>query len=159
MRCYRRPAPKSPMMPHARALGYARRALDFVDSADISVPAVARLSERAADIGARGGDAAIVARARRVVVTRDAGRALRSYRLALLAIDAADAMRRGDMQNAAELALRARQRPFHGRDLSIVTLIEADALAALGQRGRADTLYKQSRAPAAFLAGASARSR
>jgi len=135
-----------------RALGYARRALDFVDSADISVPAVARMAERAADIAARGNDAATVARARRMVVTRDAGRGLTSYRLALLAIDASEAMRRGDMKTAAELALRARQRTFHGRGLDIITLIEADALAALGHPDRADLLYRQSLAPAAFLA-------
>lgn len=134
-----------------RALRYAIRALDFVDSADISIPAVARLAERAADIGARGNDQTIVARARLLVVTRDAGRALQSYRLALLAIDAADALRRGDMKTAAELARRSRQRTFHGRALDIVTLIEADALAALGERIRADSLYHEARAPGAFL--------
>jgi tetratricopeptide (TPR) repeat protein len=134
-----------------RALGYARRALDFVDSADISVHAVARMAERAADIAARGDDPATVARARQIVVRRDAGRGLPSFRLALFAIDAAEAMRRGDMKTAAELALRARQRTFHGRGLDIVTLIEADALRALGYLDRADTLYRQLRPPAAFL--------
>lgn len=134
-----------------RAVGYATRALDFVDSADISVPAVARIVERAADIGARGNDSSIVSRARQIVVARDAGRGLPSYRLVLLAIDAVEAFRRGDMIVAAERAHRARQRTFHGRSLDIITLIEADALASLGERDRADSLYRQAHAPEAYL--------
>jgi DNA-binding SARP family transcriptional activator len=134
-----------------RAVGYAMRALDFVDSADISVHAVARIVERAADIGARANDSTVVSRARRMIEARNTGRGLTSYRLALLAIDAGDAFRRGNMEVAAERAHRARQRTFHGRSLDIVTLIEADALASLGDRIRADSLYRQAHAPAAYL--------
>jgi DNA-binding SARP family transcriptional activator len=134
-----------------RAVGYATRALDFVDSADISVPAIARIVERAADIGARAYDPVVVSRARRMIVSRDAGRGLSSYRLALLAIDAVDAFRRGDLDVAADRAHRARQRTFHGRSLDIVTLIEADALASRGEHTRADSLYRQAHAPEAYL--------
>lgn len=135
----------------SRALGYAARVLDFIDSADISTPAIARMTERAADIAARGGDSSIVARARRIIVDRDAGRGLPSFRLALLAIEAAEAFRRGDMVIAADRALRARHRTFHGRGLDVLTLIEADARWALGQTTRADALYGEAHAPEAFL--------
>jgi DNA-binding SARP family transcriptional activator len=134
-----------------RAVGYAMRALDFVDSADISVPAIARIVERAADIGARGNDSQVVSRARQMLLLRDAGRGLPSYRLALLTIEAADAFQHGDMEVAADRAHRARQRTFHGRSLHIATLLEADALAAVGDRDSADSLYRQAQAPAAYL--------
>jgi DNA-binding SARP family transcriptional activator len=138
-------------MTRRRAVGYAMRVLDFVDSADISVPAVARMVERAADIGARANDSSVVSRTRRMLTTRDAGRGLRSYRLALLTVDAADAFRLGDMAAAADRAHRARQRTFHGRALHIAALIEADAYAAMGQQMRAESLYVEAHAPGAFL--------
>jgi hypothetical protein len=55
------------------------------------------------------------------------------------------------MAQAAELARQARQRTFFGRSIEIVWLIEADARAAVGQRALADSLYRDSRAPSAFL--------
>jgi DNA-binding SARP family transcriptional activator len=134
-----------------RALGYARQALDFVDSADLSIPAVARIIERAADISARGGDLASVQRARGTIVKRDDGQRFQSYQLTLLSIDAAIAFARGDFRAAAALARQSRQRSFFGRSGEIAYLLEADARAASGELALADSLYRDSRAPLAFL--------
>ncbi len=120
----------------------ARAALVWVGHADLSAPAIARLTERAAELASRAGDTALVAEARRMVVGADAGRRLPSFRLALLTIQAADAFARGDMRSAAELADESRREMFFGRALAPILLMEADARAALGERDVALALYR-----------------
>ncbi|HET7585434.1 MAG TPA: BTAD domain-containing putative transcriptional regulator [Gemmatimonadaceae bacterium] len=119
----------------------ARDVLAWVERADLSAPAVARLTERAAELAARAGDTAGIGAARQVLVRADAGRGLPSYRLALLTVRAADAYARGDMRPAAELADESRRQMFFGRALAPLFLLEADARAALGEHALAGELY------------------
>lgn len=127
----------------ASAAAAARDALAWVADADLSAPAAARLAERIAELSARAGDSVTIAATRRLLETRDAGRKLGSYRLALLAVDAAAAFARGDMKNAARLAQASRQGMYHGRSLAHLALLEADARAALGETAAATELYRQ----------------
>lgn len=127
-----------------------RRAVSWLDSADLSPPAVARLAERAADIAGRVRDERMLASLQRLLRDRDAGRGLRSYRLAGLTLDACAAFARGDLRGAAQFANAARQGMFFGRSLATIMLLEADAWAALGNRQRADSLYRFLAAPRSF---------
>src|SRR5207253_8953336 len=121
----------------AKAAAAAREVLAWTEAADLSAPAVARLTERTAELAARADDRITIAAARRLLERRDAGRHLPSYHLALLTVDAAAAFARGDMLTAAAFAEAARQGMFHGRSLAHIALLEADARAALGQRDAA----------------------
>ena len=123
----------------ARSL--AREALTWIEHADLSAPAYARLIERAADIAARAGDEATLAELRQFVARVDTTRALPSLRLASIAVDAFASFARGDMRNAASKAARARDGMFFGMPTSILIALEADARAALGERSAADSLY------------------
>lgn len=131
----------------------AREVLAWTEAADLSAPAVARLTERTVELAARAGDQVTIAAARRLVERRDAGRKLPSYHLALLAVDAAAAFARGDMRTAANFAEAARQGMYHGRSLAPLALLEADARAALGERDAARELYRRLLTPDAFAAG------
>jgi DNA-binding SARP family transcriptional activator len=125
-----------------RARDLAREAMAWLERADLSPPAYARLAERIADLAARAGDLATVQRARRLVLRKDAGRDFRSYRYARLMIDACEAYARNAMELAARLAREARREMFYGRSLATVVMLEADARAALGQYVQADSLYR-----------------
>jgi len=127
--------------PGALSVRRTRQSLDWLEGADLSAPAVARIAERVADAAARARDTVTIRRARRLVVDRDAGRGLRSFGLALLVIDASDAFARGRYAAAARLARDARQNMFFGRSLNTLALLEADARRAAGQGERADSLY------------------
>jgi len=127
--------------PTARAKWLVRRGLAWIESADIYPPAVARLSELAVTAAVRIGDAGAIATARRLVLARDAGRGLYSYRVALLTIDACAAFVQRDMPRAAALAGESRGATFHGHWRTPIQLLEADARAALGEHARADSLY------------------
>lgn len=115
----------------------------WLEAADLSPPAYARLAERIADVAARNGDIATIQRLRRFIHSQDNGRELRSYRMALASIAAAEAFARGDMVVAADLAARARPGMFYGRSVGTVMMLEADARAAAGQRALADSLYRE----------------
>ena len=126
---------------HAAAL--AREALRWMRNADLSPPAYARLGERVADVAARAGDRRTLEAVRRFLVERDAGRGLRSYRIALTTLDAYRAYADGRYAEAASLAAAAQHETFFGRSLSTVMLLERDALRAAGARARADSLTAQ----------------
>jgi tetratricopeptide (TPR) repeat protein len=125
-----------------RAAALSREALTWLQQADLSPPAYARLAERIADAAARAQDAATIASVRRFIVAKDAGRGLRSYALAMPTIDACGAFARADMRTALSLLYRTRGSMFYGRAVSITMQLEADALAALGERQRADSIYR-----------------
>ena len=127
------PAPSSAMV---------MQAVDWVENADLSPPAIARLLERAAEVGARAGDLALVERVRDLLVAHDRGRGLRSYRLALVAVGACEAWARGDFAAAAAAAHRARAETFFGRSLWTWLMLEADARQRAGERAAADSLYR-----------------
>ena len=128
---------------NASAATASRDALAWTLAADLSAPAAARLAERIAELSARAGDSTTIAAVRSLLETRDAGRKLGSYRLAIFAVDAAAAFARGDMKSAARLAQAARQGMYHGRSLAHLALLEADARAALGDTAAASELYQQ----------------
>jgi hypothetical protein len=120
-----------------------RRALDWLETADISPPAIARLAERAADVAARTRDTTTIHSLNKLIGRRDRGRGLRSYRLARLAIAAALDFARGDMLAAARKAREARAAMFFSRSLNTLALLEADAWAAAGRTREAADLYSQ----------------
>jgi len=119
----------------------AREALSWIERADLSAPAYARLAERTADIAARTGDEQCLAALRQLIARADSGRALPSLRLATLALDAFSSFARGDMRSAAAKAARAREGMFFGMPTSTLLALEADARAALGEHSVADSLY------------------
>ena len=120
----------------------ASAALRWVEQADLSTPAIARLTERAAELAAWAGDTAGIADARRILLRHDAGRGLPSDRLALLAVEAADNFARGRYEEAAQLADQSRREMFFGRALAPLILLEADARAALHDDELAHELYR-----------------
>jgi len=85
--------------------------------------------------------------------SNDAGRGLRSYRRALATVEACAAFQKGDMASAARLANSARPGMFYGRSIGTIVMLEADALALLGERARADSLYRQVLPPGSFPDG------
>jgi DNA-binding SARP family transcriptional activator len=117
---------------HAAAL--AREAFAWIRRADLSPPAYARLGERIADVAARTGDREMLSQVQAFLRRQDGGRRLRTYRLAEEAIDAFRAYAAGDFRAAATLARRAREETYFWRTISILLLLEADALAASGDR-------------------------
>jgi DNA-binding SARP family transcriptional activator len=127
----------------ANARRFTREAQRWVEAADLSPPAYARLAERIADVAARDRDIATIQRMRRFIHSQDDGRELRSYRMALASIAAAEAFARGDMVAVADLAARARPGMFYGRSVGTTMMLEADARAAAGERARADSLYRE----------------
>lgn len=135
----------------ARAAALAREALAWVRDADLSPPAFARLAERIADVSARASDTATVGATRRFIIAQDGGRNLRSYVIALSTIDACDAFVRGDMRSVVSHIERTRGQMFYGRPVSITLALEADALAALGERRRADSVYDMLANPKASI--------
>lgn len=123
------------------ARNLVREALTWIEHADLSAPAYARLSERVADIAARAGDDALLAELRQLLARVDSGRALPSLRLASTAVDAFASFARGNMRDAASKAAHARDGMFFGMPTSILIALEADARAALGEHAAADSLY------------------
>ena len=126
----------------AASSAMAVQAVDWVEHADLSPPAIARLLERAAEVGARAGDLALIGRIRTLLLAYDRGRGLRSYRLALVATDACEAWARGDFAVAATSARRARAETFFGRSLWTWLMLEADARRRAGEAAVADSLYR-----------------
>jgi serine/threonine-protein kinase len=126
--------------PRGRAL--LRAAVARLDSSDLSPPATARLAEMAAGAAAMAGDREAIAEIRRIVAKRDAGRGLRSHSYAQLTINAADALIRGDYGIAAGLLERTQKARFFGRSHEVLNLLDAQAAERLGDRSRADSLYR-----------------
>ena len=119
----------------------AREVLSWIEHADLSAPAYARLAERTADIAARVGDRECLAGLRQLIARVDSGRALPSLRLAALAVEAFSSFARGDMRSAAAKVARARDGMFFGMPTSTLLALEADARATLGEHAAADSLY------------------
>ena len=105
-----------------RAATLAQQAQEWLDRADLSPPA-------------------IVEGARRLVDARDAGRSLRSYRLAGLLIEACSALLARDPRRALELIVEARSQNYFARSASTGALVEAQARAETGDRAGAARLY------------------
>ena len=138
--------------PPRRARPAVWAVLAWLETADLSAAATARLGERVAELAARTGDPAAIGAARRLLLRRDAGHGRPSIRLALSTVDAAAAFVRGDYRHAAQLALAARAGMFHGRSMALATLLEADAHAALGETSEARRLYSELLVPDPFAA-------
>jgi DNA-binding SARP family transcriptional activator len=128
--------------PPTASSAMAVQAVDWVEHADLSPPAIARLLERAAEVGARAGDLALIGHIRALLLAHDRGRGLRSYRLALAATEACEAWARGDFVAAAAGARRARAETYFGRSLWTWLMLEADARHLAGERATADSLYR-----------------
>jgi DNA-binding SARP family transcriptional activator/tetratricopeptide (TPR) repeat protein len=126
----------------AQVVQSARTALTWVEAADLSAPAIARLTERICELAAQAGDAATIIAARRMMERRDDARGLRSFRLAMVAADAALAFVQGDFRAAVRLAQDARVETYHGRSFVPLVLLEADSRRALGEREKARALYE-----------------
>ena len=126
----------------ATAASLARDALEWTRRRDISPPAVARLTERIADLAARSGDIATVRASIALVQERDHGRSLPSYVLALRTLYAALSYARGDYAVAASRAEAARHGVYFSRSLATIALLEADARRAAGQVARGDSLAR-----------------
>jgi hypothetical protein len=124
---------------HAAAL--AREAFVWMLRADLSPPANGRLAERIADVAARAGDRETLVQVRAFIRRQDAGRGLRTYRMAEQAIDACAAFAAGDFPRAAALARATRVETYFWRTTSVLLLLEADALAEVGARDAADRAY------------------
>ena len=125
-----------------RAGVLSREALVWLQEADLSPPAYARLGERIADASARANDLTTIDKVRRFLVAKDAGRGLRSYAIAIPTVDACEAFARRDMRKALALLARTRGQMYYGRAVSLSMQLEADALSALGDRRRADSVYQ-----------------
>ena len=126
----------------AIAADRAREAVAWVRGADLSPPAIARIVERAADIAARAGDTLALRDFRAFLMAQDSGRQLRSYRLALTALDACDAYARGNHLLAARLARQAQQESYFGRSMATWLMLEADAELRAGRRDAAAALFR-----------------
>lgn len=123
---------------HASALG--REALRWIRAADLSPPAYARLAERLGDVAARASDHGLLDQTRAFIEQRDAGRGLRSYRIALRTLAAQRAFMERRYGEAAAFAAAAQRETFFGRSFSTVTLLERDALRRAGDHTRADAI-------------------
>lgn len=132
------------------ARAFLHAAVTRLDSTDLSPPATSRLAELAAGIAAAAGDDSAIVRLRRIVLQRDAGRHLPSHQLALLTLDAADAFVHHEYGTAVGLLERTRPGRFFGRSSGTLALLEADALARLGDRVHADSLYRLTSTPGAL---------
>jgi hypothetical protein len=71
--------------------------------------------------------------------------------LALSTIDACSALMRSDAASALAFLQRSRGSMYYGRPVSIALQLEAEALAALGQQQRADSVYRVLTDPAVPL--------
>jgi hypothetical protein len=125
----------------AQVRSLVRRAAAWMRDADLSPPAIARMAERAADAPEGIGDIETIDSLRALVLRHDAGRDLRSYRLALRAIDAADAFANQDSPRAAASARAARAPSSHARSTRWHCWKPMHSNAA-GQIDRAEGLYR-----------------
>lgn len=124
----------------ARRLAWEAKA--WVDRADLSAAALARLYERVAILGAWLRDERLVTSVREAVARVDAGRGLRSFELAQRSVAGARAALEGRLAEAARHLATSRQETFHGRSTSTLALFEADVAALAGDRARAAELYR-----------------
>ncbi|HEX6134257.1 MAG TPA: BTAD domain-containing putative transcriptional regulator [Longimicrobiales bacterium] len=129
--------------PSARARACLARVLTWIENADLSPPAYARLAERTAELAARMNDRDALRRLRNLIDQQDRGRDLRSYRIARSTLDAADAFMRGDFATAAQASIQYRDSMFYARSNATVLLLHADALAAGGRRADARRILQQ----------------
>jgi DNA-binding SARP family transcriptional activator len=124
----------------------ARRLLDemitWMENADLSAPAYARLAERAAESAIQMRDRTALHRLRMIIDQHDRGRNLRSYRFARRTIEAADAYIRGDYEVAIRESGRSPTAMFYARSLATTMLMRAHLLQAGGQAAEAQRLYR-----------------
>lgn len=121
----------------AGARQLASDAKAWVDRADLSAAALARLHERLAILGAWVRDHRLVTAVGEALRRLDAGRGLRSFRIALQAVAGARAALDGRPAEAARHLAASREETFHGRSASTVALFEADVAMLAGDRARA----------------------
>jgi hypothetical protein len=124
-----------------RARRYARDALDWLATADLSPPANARIAERVACIAAWTKDVRLLADTRRFLRTRDAGRDLRSYRIVLTTVDAADAFIAGRYEQASAILTLNLRNQYFGRSIATIALLNGDALGAAGNTAGSRAAY------------------
>ena len=117
--------------------------VEWIDNADLSPPAYARLSERAAELAAQMGDQQAIARLRSIIDRQDGGRGLRSYRIARHTINAAAAFAQGDFQRAAQLSARDHLEMYYARSIVTALFLRAEALDRAGRRTEANQLYQR----------------
>ena len=113
----------------------------WIENADLSPPAYARLSERAAELAAQMGDQQAIARLRAVIDRQDGGRGLRSYRIARHTINTAAAFAQGDFQRAAQLSARDDLEMYYARSIVTALFLRAEALDRAGRRTEANQLF------------------
>jgi hypothetical protein len=126
----------------ADARAHLSEAVAWVEAADLSPPAYARLAERGAEVAVRLGDREALQRLRAVIDRHDRGRNLRSYQFARGTFSAADAFIRGDYASSSTLGAQNDTAMFYGRSIVTVLLLRADALAAAGQPAQARRIYQ-----------------
>lgn len=127
----------------ARARELLAEVIAWIENADISPPAYARLCERAAEVAAQMRDAGAIARLRILIDEQDRGRGLRSYRIASHTIAAADAFARADYAGAVRASERDRLELYYARSIATALLLRADALQQAGRRDEAQRLYQR----------------
>lgn len=124
----------------ARQLAWHAKA--WVDRADLSAAALARLHERLAILGAWVRDHRLVTAVGDALLRLDAGRGLRSFSIALRTVAGVRAALEGRPAEAARHLAASREETFHGRSASTVALFEADVAVLAGDRARAAERYR-----------------
>ena len=117
--------------------------LTWIETADLSPPAYARLSEKVAETAAVMGDLESLARVRALIERQDRGRKLRSYRIAWHTLETAEAFARGDYQAAAAYSLRDDLQMYYARSIATALLLRAEALDRAGRTTEANELYQR----------------
>ncbi len=118
-------------------------AVAWIENADLSPPAYARLAERAAEFAVQLEDRDALRRLLAVIGRHDRGRGLRSYQLARHTIQAAEALLDRDYAAALVSSNRGYSDMFFARSVASVLLLRAQVLAANGQSDDARRIYHQ----------------
>jgi hypothetical protein len=118
-------------------------AVTWIENADLSPPAYARLAERAAEVAVQMDDRAALARLRALIDRHDRGRGLRSYRIARHTLNTADAIAEGDYGKALELSLRDDLELYYSRSIATALLLRARAFEGAGRHAEARHLYQR----------------
>ena len=126
-----------------RPAAYLAELITWIENADLSPPAYARLAERAAELAAQMRDQQSLRRLRRLIDAKDNGRQLRSYRIVLATIRAAEAYADGEYREAARLAADVPRDMFYARSVATVVMLQADALRRSGDMDDARRLYHE----------------
>lgn len=115
----------------------------WIEQADLSPPAYARLCERAAELAAHLKDYSVLQRLHAIINRHDRGRSLRSYQLARATLSAAEAFARGNYRRAIAETEKTSTDMFYARSVATVLLLRADALARAGDLNAARRIYQR----------------